>query len=83
MNSQTNINGQNKVDYTQPENRWEYIKTLIKGKCPEGSHAEELLNKLFKKYSSIVKCPGETLNYTDAITHEVLYEGPKSIYIPP
>ena len=73
----------NGIDYSLPENRWEYIKTLIKGKCPTGSKAEELLNKLFKKYSNIVKCPGEILGYTDAISHEILYEGPKSIFIPP
>ena len=30
-----------------------------------------------------MKCPGEVLSYTDAISHEILYEGPKAIYIPP
>ena len=31
----------------------------------------------------MVKYPGEILNYTKDITHDILYDGPKVIYIPP
>ena len=62
--------------------RFEYIKTLLAGKC-EDSRSQKLVEGLFKKYSSLVKCPGEILNYTRDITHEILYNGPKVIYIPP
>ena len=30
-----------------------------------------------------MKCPNEILGYTNAITHDILYDGPKCIYIPP
>ena len=42
-----------------------------------------MLEQLFRKYPNIVKCPGEILGYTDAIEHDILYQGPKVIYIPP
>ena len=51
-----------KVDYSIPENRCNYIKILIKGKCEPGNKAEKLLNDLLKKYTSVVKCPKEKKN---------------------
>ena len=69
--------------YWIPDNRWNYIKTLIKDQCVPGSKEEKLLNNLFKRYTSIVKCPNKTLGYTTALKHEILYDGPKSIFIPP
>ena len=75
--------GPEKVDYSIPENRWKYIQTLIQGKCEPGSKAEKLLNDLFKKYTSVVKCPNEKLGFTQAIKHEIPYEWPQTIFIPP
>ena len=69
-------------DYNNPSIRQEYIKGLLTGKC-EDSRSQQLLEQLFRKYPKIVKCPGEILGYTDAITHDILYQGPKVIYIPP
>ena len=70
-------------DYTNPSIRQEYIKGLLKGKCSD-SRSQQLLEQLFRKYPKIVKCPGEILGYTDAITHDILlYEGLRTIYIPP
>merc|ERR1712030_51361 len=52
-------------------------------KCPENSHSQKLVENLFKKYPSLVKCPNEKLGFTDALQHEILYNGPPVIYIPP
>ena len=71
------------VNYSDPDTRFKYIKSLLLGKCETNSTAEQMLFKLFKKYPSIVKCPGEILNYTNALSHEILYDGPKKIFIPP
>ena len=65
-----------------PVIRYEYIKKLLVGKC-DNSRCQELVEQLFKKYSKLVKCPYEILGYTTAITHDILYDGPKCIYIPP
>ena len=53
------------------------------GKCAENSKCQKLVEDLFKKYPSLVKCPNEKLGYTDAVQHEILYDGPPVIYIPP
>ena len=69
-------------DYSDPVIRHEYIKKLLVGKCDD-NRCQELVEQLFKKYPKLVKCPNEILGYTDAITHDILYDGPKCIYIPP
>ena len=69
-------------DYTIPHVRQEYIKGLVKNKCADPK-AQELVEGLFKKYPSLVKCPGEVLNFTNALEHEILYDGPKTIFVPP
>ena len=42
-----------------------------------------MVEQLFKKYPKLVKCPNEVLGHTDAIQHDILYDGPKCIYVPP
>ena len=69
-------------DYTNPSIRLEYIKGLLKGKCSD-TRSQQLLEQLFRKYPNIVKCPGEILGHTDALEHDILYQGPKVIYKPP
>ena len=71
-----------RLNYSDPEVRQEYIKGLVKGKCANAK-AQEMVEGLFKKYPGLVKCPGEVLNYTNALEHEILYDGPKTIYVPP
>ena len=78
-----NITELDTKDYSDPEVRHNYIKTLLKGKCPENSHSQKLVENLFKKCPSLVKCPNEKLGFTDAVQHEILYNGPPVIYIPP
>ena len=42
-----------------------------------------MLEQLFRRFLNIAKCPGEILGHTDALEHDILYQGPKVIYIPP
>ena len=70
------------IDYFNPTIRHEYIKTLLKGKC-EDSRCQELVEQLFKKYPKLVTCPNEVLGHTDVLQHDILYDGPKCIYVPP
>ena len=68
-------------DYSNPVTRQEYIKKLLVGKC-DNDRCQQLVEQLFKKYPKLVKCPNEILGHTDALEHEILYSGPKVIYIP-
>ena len=69
-------------DYSDPDIRNKYIRELIAGKCDD-TETQHLLEQLFIKYPKLVKCPNEILGFTTEIEHEILYNGPQCIYIPP